>query len=67
MRRNIFYDKINIGYGNRKNELSNDIFRRNLELFQTEKLLVELSHSDVNTCVFFVENETLKFVIERRN
>ena len=24
-------------------------------------------HSDVNTCVFFVKNETLKFVIERRN
>ena len=27
----------------------------------------KLSHSDVNTCVFFVKNETLKFVIERRN
>ena len=26
-----------------------------------------LSHSDVNTCVFFVKNETLKLVIERRN
>ena len=26
----------------------------------------KLSHSDVNTCVFFVKNETLKFVIERR-
>ena len=24
-------------------------------------------HSDVNTCVFFVKKETLKFVIERRN
>ena len=28
----------------------------------------KLSHSDVNTLyVFFVKNETLKFVIERRN
>ena len=27
----------------------------------------KLSHSDVNTCVFFVKKETLKFVIERRN
>ena len=26
----------------------------------------KLSHSDVNTCVFFVKNETLKFEIERR-
>ena len=33
MRRNIFYAKINIAYGNRKNEISNDIFRRNFELF----------------------------------
>ena len=32
MRRNIFYDKINVAYGNRKNEFSNDIFRRNFEL-----------------------------------
>ena len=29
MRSIIFYDKINTAYGNRKNELSNDIFRRN--------------------------------------
>ena len=42
MRRNISYDKINIAYGNRKNELSNDIFRRNFELFETDKMLVEL-------------------------
>ena len=41
MRRNIFYEKINTAYGNRKNELSNDIFRGNFELFQTEKMLVE--------------------------
>ena len=41
MRRNIFYDKINRAYGNRENELSNDLFRRNFELFLTEKLLVE--------------------------
>ena len=27
----------------------------------------KLSHPDVNTCVFFGKNETLKFVIERRN
>ena len=27
----------------------------------------KLLHSDVNPCVFFVKNETLKFVIERRN
>ena len=27
----------------------------------------KLSHSDVNTCVFLVEKETSKFVIERRN
>ena len=25
----------------------------------------KLSHSNVNTCVFFVKKETLKFVIER--
>ena len=33
MRRNIFYDKINIAHGNRKNELSNDILQKNFELF----------------------------------
>ena len=33
MRRNIFYDKINIAYRNRENELPNDLFRRNFELF----------------------------------
>ena len=27
----------------------------------------KLSHSDVNTCVFCVKKETLKFVIKRRN
>ena len=27
----------------------------------------KVSHSDVNICVFFVKNETLKFVIEQRN
>ena len=26
-----------------------------------------ISHPDVNTCVFFAKNETLKFVIEGRN
>ena len=35
----------------------------NSKLFAKRKL----SHSDVNACVFFVKNETLKFVIERRN
>ena len=75
MRRNIFYDKINRAYGNRENELSNDLFRRNLNYFKlrncwlNSKLCAKrkLSHSDVNTCVFFVKNETLKFVMERRN
>ena len=75
MRRNIFYDKVNIAYGNRENELLNDLFRRNFELFKlrncwfNSKLCAKrkLSHSDVNSCVFFVKNETLKFVIERRN
>ena len=27
----------------------------------------KLLHSDINTCVSFVKNETLKFVIEQRN
>ena len=27
----------------------------------------KLLHSDVNTCVFFVKKEALKFVMERRN
>ena len=27
----------------------------------------KLSYSDVYTCVFFVKNETLKFMNERRN
>ena len=26
----------------------------------------KLSHSDVNTCVFFVKNETLKFVMNKK-
>ena len=72
MRRNIFYDKINIAYGNNKIELSNEIFRRNLNCFKLRNCWLnfklcakrKLSHSDVNTCVFFVKNETLKFVIE---
>ena len=73
MRRNIFYDKINIAYGNRENELSNDIsfeeilnhFKlRNCELNSKLCAKRKLSHSDVNTCVFFVKKETLQFVIE---
>ena len=38
MRRNVFYDKINIAYGNRENELQMTSFE---EIFRTEKLLVE--------------------------
>ena len=33
MRKNIFYDKKDIAYGNRENELSHDLFRSNFELF----------------------------------
>ena len=33
MRRIIVHDEINTAHGNRKNELLNDIFRRNFELF----------------------------------
>ena len=75
MRRNIFYDKINIAYGNREKELSNDIFEEILNHFKLRNCRLnyklcakgKLSHSDVNTCIFFVKKETLKFVIERRN
>ena len=38
-------------------------FGLNSKLCAKRKLL----HSDVNTRVFFVKKETLKFVIERRN
>ena len=34
-------DKINTTYGNRKKELSNDIFRRTFELPKTEACFVE--------------------------
>ena len=69
MRRNIFHDKTNTTYGNRENELSNDIFRRNFELFNgwlNSKLCAKrkLLHSDENTYVFFVKKETLKLAIE---
>ena len=75
MRRNIFYFKMNIAYGNRENELSNYLFEEILNYFKlrncwlNSKLCAKrkLSHSDVNTCVFFVKNETLKFEIERQN
>ena len=33
MRRHFFHDKIDTAYGNRKNELLNDIFRRHFEPF----------------------------------
>ena len=33
MRRIIVHDEINTAYGNRTNELSNDIFQRNFKLF----------------------------------
>ena len=39
MRRNIFCDKINTAHGNRKNELSYDIFGRNFG--RTDKWLVK--------------------------
>ena len=73
MRRNIFYDKINIAYENRKNEMTS--FEEILNYFKlrncwlNSKLCAKrkLLHSNVNTCVFFVKNETLKFVNERRN
>ena len=44
MRRNIFYDKINRAYGNRENELSNDLFRR--------QLLKRLHHVHIFTDAF---------------
>ena len=76
MRRNICYDKINIAFGNRENELSNmTSFEEILNYFKLRNCWLnskfcakrKLLHSDVNTCVFFVKNETLKFVIERRH
>ena len=75
MRRNIFYDKINIAYGNRKISFQMTSFEEILNYFKlrncwlNSKLCAKrkLSHSDVNTCVFVVKNETLKFVIEQRN
>ena len=75
MRRNIFYDKINTAYRNRKNTLSSDMFRRNFEYFKlrncwlNSKLYAKrkLSHSDENAYVFFVKKVTLEFVIDLRN
>ena len=61
MRRNIFYDKINIAYGNRENELSNDIFRRNFEqIFSTfSKLLYKLQKVRV---VIWIKEKKHKFL-----
>ena len=75
MRRNIFYDKINTAYRNRKNTLSNDMFRRNFEYFKLRNCWLNsilyakrtLSHSDENAYVFFVKKVTLEFVIDLRN
>ena len=75
MRRNIFYDKINIAYKTGKmsfqmtsvEEILNYFKLRNCWLNSKLSAKRKLSHSDVNTCVFFVKNETLKFLIERRN
>ena len=63
---------INIAYGYRETELSNEEI---LNYFKLKNCLLnfklcakrKLSHSDVNTCVFFVKNETLKFEIDRQN
>ena len=75
MRRHIFYDKINIAYGNRKKSFQMTSFEEILNYFKLRNCWLDsklyakrkLSHSDENTCVFFVKNETLKFVIERQN
>ena len=75
MRRNIFYDKINMAYETGKMSFQMTSFEEILNYFKlrncwlNSKLCAKskLSHSDVNTCVFFVENETSKFVIKRRN
>ena len=75
MRRNIF-DKINIAYTETWKmsfqmtffeEILNHFKLRNCRLNYKLCAKPKLSHSDVNTCVFFVKKETLKFVIERRN
>ena len=72
MRRIIVHDEINTAYGNRTNELSKDIFQRNLSYFKlikgwlNSKLCAKRKslHSDENAYVFFVKKETLKYVIE---
>ena len=66
MRRYIFYDKVNIAYGNREMSIQMTSFVEFLNYFKlrncwlNSKLCAKrkLSHSDVNTCVFFVKNET---------
>ena len=75
MRRNIFYDKITKHTETGKmsfqmtsfEEILNHFKLRNCGLNSKICAKRKLSHSDVNTCVFFVKKETLKFVIERRN
>ena len=71
MRRNIFHDKINAAYGNRKNKFLSEIFWRNFELLNKEIvgwipnfLLIKrkLSHYEEIAYVFFVKKETLRFV-----
>ena len=48
-------------------EILNYFKLRNCWLNSKLSAKCKLSHFDANTCVFFVKNETLKFVIERRN
>ena len=66
MRRIIVHDEINTAYGNRTNELSKDIFQRNLSYFKlingwlNSRLCAKRKslHSDENAYVFFVKKET---------
>ena len=75
MRSNIFYDEINIAYGNRKMGFQMSsfeeilIYSKLINCWLNSKLCAKskLSHSDVNTSVFFVKKEALKFVIGLRN
>ena len=75
MPRNIFYDKINTAYRNRKNEFRMTYFEEILNYFKlrncwlNSKLYAKrkLLHSDENAYAFFVKKVTLEFVIDLRN
>ena len=75
MRRNIFYDKKIYHTETGKMSFQMTSFEEILNYFKlrncwlNSKLCAKrkLSHSDVNTYVFFVKKEILKFVIELRN